>query len=63
MEQQCEQQILMIKGVIYGLPKSEQEKIEQLNAKYKELYESEADKGVALMAVTLFYAELMKSIE
>lgn len=63
MEQQCEQQILMIKGVICGLPKSEQEKIEQLNAKYKELYESETDKGVSLMAVTLFYAELMKSIE
>lgn len=63
MEQQYEQQILMIKGVIYGLPKSQQEKIEQLNAKYRELYESEADKGVALMAVTLFYAELMKSIE
>ncbi|MDD2341443.1 MAG: hypothetical protein PHV54_00955 [Tolumonas sp.] len=63
MEQQYEQQILMIKGVIYGLPKSQQEKIEQLNSKYRELYESDADKGVALMAVTLFYAELMKSIE
>lgn len=63
MEQQYEQQLLMIKGVIYGLPKQEQEKIEQLNAKYKALYESETDKGVSLMAVTLFYAELMKSIE
>ena len=63
MEQQYEQQILVIKGVIYGLPKSQQEKIEQLNSKYKELYESETDKGVSLMAVTLFYAELMKSIK